>query len=93
MNINRYNTASAIKPVTYLLNLLSSINVLSECYFTHSPKTQQEQNFKKSLIIPYRVKTLQLAFLEILGHHICRLTKFKLKLISAKFFLPMILRN
>ena len=40
----------------------------SACHFTYSPKTQQELNFGKSLIISYRVNALQLNFLEILYH-------------------------
>ena len=60
------------------LYLQSGINVLSACHFTYSPKPQQEQNFRKLLIISYRVNhrvdsvstlwvnALQLYFLEIL---------------------------
>ena len=46
--------------------LQSGINVLSVCHVTYSPKTQQDKNFRKSLIISYRVNALQLNFLEIL---------------------------
>ena len=52
------------------LYLQSGINVLSACYFTYLPKTQQEQNFRKSLIISYGVNALQLNFLKILCYHI-----------------------
>ena len=45
------------------LYLQFSINVLSACHFTYSPKTQQEQNFGKVLIISYRINALQLNFL------------------------------
>ena len=48
------------------LYLQSGINVLSACHFTYSPKMQQEKNFRKPLIISYRVNALQLYFLEIL---------------------------
>ena len=69
------------------LYLQSGINVLCACHFTYSPKTQQEHNIRKSLIISYRVDALQL------NSHIVVSQKFKLKLISAKFLLPMISRN
>ena len=66
----------------------------SSCHFTYSPKTQQEQIFRKSLIVSYRVTALQLNFLEILLlSYIVVSQKFKLKLIGAKFLLPMISRN
>ena len=64
-----------------------------KCHFTYSPKTQQEENFTKSLITSYRVNARQLNFLEILCFHILSSQKFKLKLISAIFLLPMISRN
>ena len=63
-------------------------NVLRACHFT-SPKTQQEQDFRKSLIISYRVNALQLYFLEILLSYIVVSQKFTLKLITAKFLLPI----
>ena len=76
------------------LYLQSGIDVLNVCHFTYSPKTQQEQNFRKSLIISYRVNALQLYILEILCYHILSSAKkFKLKLISAQFFLTMISLN
>ena len=66
----------------------------SACHFTYSPKTQEEQIFRKSLIISYRVNALQLNFLEILLlSYIVVSQKFKLKIIGAKFLLPMISRN
>ena len=56
--------------------LQSGTNVLSAFHFTYLPTTQQEQNFRKSLTISYRVNALQLNFLEILCVIIyCRLTK------------------
>ena len=63
--------------------------------FHFSPKTQQEQNFRKSLIISYSVNALELNFLELntLLSYIFVAQKIKLKLISAKFLLPMISRN
>ena len=52
------------------LYLQSGINVFSADHFTYSHKTQQEQNFRKSLIISCRVNVLQLNFLKILCYHI-----------------------
>ena len=70
------------------LYLQYGINVLSARHFTYSPKTQQEQNFRKSLIISYRVNALQLNFLEMLLNIVVS-QKFKPKLISEKFLLRM----
>ena len=61
---------SAIDPATHHFYLQSGINVLSACHFTYSPKTQEEQNFRKSFIISCTVNALQLNFLEILCYHI-----------------------
>ena len=52
------------------LYLQPRINVLSACHFTNSPKTQEEQNFIKFLIISYRVNAPQRNFLKILCYHI-----------------------
>ena len=50
--------------------LQSGVNVISACYFTYSPKTQRELNFRKSLMVSYRVYALKLNFLEILCYYI-----------------------
>ena len=69
-----------------------SINVLIAYHFTYSPKTQHEQNIKKSLIISYSQCTTTKFFRNTLSYIIVA-QKFKFKLISAKFLLPMISRN
>ena len=95
MNINEVKHDKCDWSSDTSLYLQSGINVLSACHFTYSPKTRLEQDFRKSLIISYRVNALQLNFLEILRYrnYIVVSQKFKLKLISAKFLLPMIFRN
>ena len=94
MNINKVKHDKCDWSSDTSLYLQSGINVFSACHFTYSSKTQQEQNLRKSLIISYRVNALQLNFQEILCYHILSLhKKFMLKLISAKFLLPMISPN
>ena len=68
MNIDKVKGQVRLISSDTSLYLQSSINVFSVCHFTYSPKTQQEQNFRKSVIISYRVNALQLNFLKILYH-------------------------
>ena len=94
MNINEVKHNKCDWSSDTLLYLQSGINVLSACHFTCSPKTQQEHNFRKSLIISYRVNFSAAKFSRnTLLSYIVVSQKFKLKLISAKFLLPMISRN
>ena len=93
MNINKVKRDKCDWSSDTSLYLQSGINDLSACHFTYSPQMQQEQNFRKSLIISYIVNALQLIFLEILCYYIVISQKFKFKLISSKFLLPMVSRN
>ena len=68
MNINKVKRDKCDLSSDTSLYLQSGINLIRTCHFTYSPKTKQEQNFRKSLIISYRVNALQLNFLEILYH-------------------------
>ena len=70
MNINEVKHDKCDLSSDTSLYLQSGINVLSACHFTYSPLTQQEQNFRNSLIILYRVNAQKLHFLEILCYHI-----------------------
>ena len=54
MNINEVKHDKCDWSSDTSLCLHSSINVLSACHFTYSTKMQQEQSFRKSLIISYR---------------------------------------
>ena len=87
----RQKTTSAIDKMTHhfidvgtiILHYKSSINVLNACHFTYSPN---EQHFRKSLIISFRVNALQLNFLELYTVIVIVVSrKFKLKLRSANF--------
>ena len=89
ININKVKHDNWDRSSDTSLYLQSGINALSACHFTYSPKTQQEQNFRKSLTISCRIK-LQLNFLKILYHYIVVWQKFKLILISSIFLLRMI---
>ena len=70
ININKVKHDNCFWSSYTSLYLQSGINVLSACHFTYSTKTQAEQNFRKSIIISYRVNALQLNFLDLLCHHI-----------------------
>ena len=62
MNINKVKHEKCNVSSDTSLYLQSGINVLSACHFTYSPKTQQEQNFRKSLMISYRVNETKFHF-------------------------------
>ena len=94
MNINEVKHDKCDRSSDTSLYLQSGINVLRACHFTCSSKTQQEQNFRKSLIISYRDKCTATKFSRnTLLSYIVVSQKLKLKLITAKFLFPMISRN
>ena len=42
---------------------------LNACHFTYSPDEERKQDFRKSLIISYKVNALQLNFVELLCYN------------------------
>ena len=95
MNINKVKHDKCDWSSDTSLYLQSGINVLSACHFTYSPKTQQNQSFRKSLIISHRVNALAATKFSrnTSLSYIVVSQKFKLKLKNAKFLLSMISPN
>ena len=94
MSINKVKHDKRDWSIDTSLYLQSNIKVLIARHFTYSQIPEREQNFRKALIISYRVSALHatkfsriilLSFLDVSQ-------KSKLKLISDIFGLPMISR-